>query len=471
MSAGMIARRKIFFSSWDLESERIAMHPEEFLRLIDSIQMEKGIQRELLFESIETALASAARKKFAGIEELRIKIDRKTGEVLLLDGDKPLRKLDPSEFGRIAAQTAKQIMIQKIREAESEVVYGEYITRENTLVNGVIQRIERGSVICSIGKADGILPKQEQVPTETYRPGERIRCYVIQVKKKGNKVMILLSRTHPNLVTELFALEVPEISEHIVEIKGIVREPGYRTKIAVASSDSRVDAVGACVGVRGCRIRNIVEELNGEKIDIVRWNESPDIFIRNALSPAEVEAIEFDKHRRRARVIVPEDQLSLAIGKKGQNVRLSSKLTTWDLDIMTVDQHRAWRERGRQEIASLPNVNEALMNNLLLSGFECFRDIVELGVSALQEVKGISEKQAQELYDAAVVGYQKRLEEEARLAAEMRAKREGEPSSTESSDSLAEDSSASMEEPSGVTEPSPSAEENDAPLSRRGVDK
>jgi N utilization substance protein A len=400
------------------------MNRDELLRLIESMHMEKGIQKDLLFESLESALVSAARKRYTDIEELRIKIDRLNGDIRLMDGDRPLRVLEPAEFGRIAAQTAKQVMIQRIREAESDVVYEEFEAKTDTLVNGVIQRIERGNIILNIGKSDAVLPRAEQIPSENYRPGERVRCYVVSVKKKGSKVVILLSRTHPDLVRELFELEVPEIYDHIVEIRGLVREPGYRTKIAVNSSDSRVDAVGACVGIRGSRIRNIVEELNGEKIDIVRWSESEDVYIRNALSPAEIEAIEFDKHHKRARVVVPEDQLSLAIGKKGQNVRLSSRLTGWDLDIMTVDQHRSWREKGRDEIATLPGVGEATVNNLLLTGFECFRDIVELGVEKLTTIKGIGEKKAEEIFNFAVEGHRKRVEEDARAAAEARQQKE-----------------------------------------------
>lgn len=399
------------------------MNNEELIRLANSLHMEKGIDRNILFESLETALVSAARKKFPEIEELRIRIDRDSGEILLLDGDRPVRTLDPGEFGRIAAQTAKQVMIQRIREAESDVVFGDYQSKENTLVNGTISRIERGTVVCNIGKADGILPKQEQIPSEAYRPNDRLRCYVVQVKKKGNKVMIILSRTHPNLVRELFELEVPEIFEHVVEIKGLVREPGYRTKLAVYSSDSRVDAVGACVGVRGSRIRNIVEELGGEKIDIVRWNDNEELFIRNALSPAEAESIEFDRRRNRARVIVADDQLSLAIGRKGQNVRLSSKLTGWDLDIMTVDQHRGWREKGRAEIDALPGLDDITRNNLLLTGFESFQDIVELGVAELEQIRGIEPGRAEELYHFALDGYQKRIAAEQVAAAEARENR------------------------------------------------
>ncbi len=388
---------------------------EEFLRNIDSLHREKGIDREQLIESIETALVSAARKRYPNIEELRVRIDRETGVIRLMDGDIPFDEMDPAAFGRIAAQTARQVMIQRIREAESDVVYEEFIARVGTIVNGTIHRVERGTVICTIGnKTDGILPRQEQIPSENYRPNERIRAYVTQVRKKGNKVIIILSRIHPDLVRELFELEVPEIYEHIVEIKGLVREPGYRTKIAVTSSDSRVDAVGACVGVRGSRIRNIVEELGGEKIDIVRWNESPELFIRNALSPSEIDHIEFDRVNQRARVIVPDDQLSLAIGRKGQNVRLSSRLTGWSLDIMTVNQHSQWREKGRQEIASLPGVGDATVNNMLIAGFESFRDIMELGIEKLMTIKGIGEKKAQEIYNFAVAGYSKRIESDTR---------------------------------------------------------
>ncbi len=395
---------------------------EEFLRHIDSLHREKGIDREQLIESIETALVSAARKRYPNIEELRVRIDRASGVIRLMDGDIPFDEMDPATFGRIAAQTARQVMIQRIREAESDVVYEEFIARVGTIVNGVIQRVERGTVICNIGKSDGILPRQEQIPSENYRPNDRIRAYVTQVRKKGNKVIIILSRTHPDLVRELFELEVPEIYEHIVEIKGLVREPGYRTKIAVASSDSRVDAVGACVGVRGSRIRNIVEELGGEKIDIVRWNETPELFIRNALSPSEIDHIEFDRANQKARVIVPDDQLSLAIGRKGQNVRLSSRLTGWTLDIMTVNQHSQWREKGRQEIASLPGVGEATINNMLIAGFESFHDIIELGIERLMEIKGIGEKKAQEIYNFALDGYSKRVDDDRKEAVGAREK-------------------------------------------------
>ena len=409
---------------------------DELLRYINSMHMEKGISLDHLFEGIEAALTSAARKKYGHIEELRVRIDRKNGAIRLLDGDIPFGVMAPSEYGRIAAQTAKQVMIQRIREAESEVVFEEFAEKMGSLVNGVIQRIERGTVICNIGKTDAILPRQEQIPSETYRPNERLRCYVSQVKRKGSKVLVILSRTHPDLVRELFGMEVPEIDDRIVEIRALVREPGYRTKIAVASNDSRVDAVGACVGVRGSRIRNIVEELGGEKIDIVRWSDDPGQMIRNALSPAEIDTIEFDRHHQRARVIVPADQLSLAIGRKGQNVRLSTRLTGWDLDIMTVEQHRVWRQRGRAEIASLPGVDETTQNHLLMAGFESFRDIIQLGDEKLLEIPGFDAARARALYEFAVEGQRHRLEDEAREAAEARARKDSLPPNAPIADGL-----------------------------------
>lgn len=413
------------------------MNNEELLRLLSSIQMEKGIDRELLIESLEAALVSAARKKFPEIDELRIRINRETGDIMLLDGDLPIKKLDPSIFGRIAAQTAKQVMIQRMREAESDVVFSDFREKESTIVNGVVQRIERNGVILNIGKADGILPRNEQINGENYRPGDRLRCFVTNVRKRGNKVQITLSRTHPSLVREMFELEVPEIFEHVVEIKGLVREPGYRTKLAVACSDSRIDPVGACVGMRGSRIRNIVEELGGEKIDIVRWNDNADLFIRNALSPAEVDSIEFDKRRNRARVLVPEDQLSLTIGRKGQNVRLSSKLTGWDLDVMTIDQHSKWRSLGRDEINSLPGVGEETANNLIITGFECFQDVVELGVNELTKIKGIGAMKANEIYEFALAGYQNRIaEDKQRKATENQLKKDAVKSRINASDEL-----------------------------------
>jgi transcription termination/antitermination protein NusA len=376
----------------------------DLLRLVDSIHRDKGIGKELLFEAIEQALLTASRKRWGPHGDLTVKINRLTGDVEAYEDG---RRMDPNTFGRIPAQTAKQIMIQKIREAERDVIYSDYEAKIDTLVNGTVQRFDKGSTVVNLGRTEGIVPRQEQVFNEQYRPGDRIRAYVVKVQKKGQKVMIILSRTHPNLVKELFTVEVPEIGDRIVEIKGIVREPGHRTKIAVHSSDMKVDAIGACVGVRGTRIRNIVEELNGEKIDIVRWNDSQDLFIRNALSPAEISAVELDRETQRARVIVPEDQLSLAIGKKGQNVRLTAKLTHWHIDIMTEEQARKIREAERAEIYKIPMLPQGVAEKFLLAGLTTLKSIIYKGADFLQTMHNLSPEDAQ-----AVIEYATKREEE-----------------------------------------------------------
>jgi len=306
----------------------------ELLRLVDSIHRDKNIDKEIVFQGIEQALVSAARKAYT-TEDVVVEIDRETGEILAVENG---REISPRELGRIAAQTAKQVMIQKIREAERDVLFGDYTDRVGDIVNGTVQRFEGSTLVVNLGKVEGILPKSEQIPGEAYQPGERIRVLVFEVRKVGPRVKVILSRTHPEFVRKLFELEVPEVADRIIEIKGIAREAGQRTKIAVSSIDSKVDCVGACVGVRGSRIKNIVEEVNGEKIDIVRFNESPEVMIVNCLKPAEITAIELNDRMKRARVIVAEDQLSLAIGKKGQNVRLAGKLCGWELDVVSPNE-------------------------------------------------------------------------------------------------------------------------------------
>lgn len=363
----------------------------ELLRFIDSIHREKGISKELLFDSIEQALLTSSRKRFGAHGELNVKINRISGDIEAYEDG---RRMDPNSFGRIAAQTAKQIMIQKIREAERDVIYSDYEAKIDTLVNGTVQRFDKGSIVVNLGRTEGLVPRQEQVFSEQYRPGDRIRAYVVKVQKKGQKVLIMLSRTHPNLVKELFTVEVPEIGDRIVEIKGIVREPGHRTKIAVYSSDMKVDPIGACVGVRGSRIRNIVEELNGEKIDIVRWHDAQDLFIRNALSPAEISSVEVDRETQRARVIVPEDQLSLAIGKKGQNVRLTAKLTHWHIDIMTEEQAKKVRDVERAEIYKIPNVPQGTAEKFLLAGLNNLKMILAKGADFMSTMYNLSRKKA-----------------------------------------------------------------------------
>lgn len=317
------------------------MNPSEILRLVDSLHRERDINAEVVFKGIEAALLSAARKHLGASEGVEVTIDRETGQVEARDGD---REIDPSELGRIAAQTAKQVMIQKIREAERESICEEFGDRVHTIVAGMVQRFEGPNIVVRLHRTEGFLPKSEQIHNESYHVGERIRALVLEVRSAGARVGIVLSRTHPEFVRQMFALEVPEVSEGIVEIKGLAREAGYRTKIAVHSIDPRVDCVGACVGVQGSRIRSIVDELNGEKIDIVRWSDEIDVLVANTLKPAEVHAIDLDEERRHAVVVVPEDQVSLAIGKRGQNVRLAAKLTGWEIDIKSVGQVLAERQ-------------------------------------------------------------------------------------------------------------------------------
>lgn len=301
----------------------------EIIRYIDSIARDKDIDKEGLFAAIEQAVSLALSKKY-GLEDLELTLKRDSGEW------SSNYEIDMEEQGRILAQTVKQAIISKVREAERDVLYDEFETKIGEIVNGTVQRFEGDTVFVNLGRnMEGVLPRTEKVRSEAYNIGDRIRAMVLEVKKVGNRVKVILTRAHKDLVRALFELEVPEIADGIIEIRRIEREPGYRTKLAVHSSDSKVDCVGACVGVRGTRIKSIIDELYGERIDIIRWNEDQSVLIANALKPAEISHIELDERSSKALVLVDEDQLSLAIGRKGQNVRLASKLTGWDIDIMT----------------------------------------------------------------------------------------------------------------------------------------
>lgn len=315
----------------------------ELVRIVDSIHRDRDIDKEIIFEGIESAVLSAVRKRAKDAESVEISINRESGAIeASADG----HKIDPEELGRIAALTAKQVIMQKIREAERDVVYQDFEKKQDQLVTGIVQRIEGPNVIVNLGKTEGVLPPRERIEGESYHPGDRLKFYIVDVKKSGQKVRILLSRTHPELIKTLFEMEVPEISEGIIEIKGIAREAGQRSKIAVISTDMRVDCVGACVGVRGARIKSIVSELNGEKIDIVEWNEESVVYIANALKPAEGAMITLNAENQSAVVTLPQDQLSLAIGKRGQNVRLASKLTGWDIDIVSNEGEEQYEKFG-----------------------------------------------------------------------------------------------------------------------------
>lgn len=311
------------------------MDKEAVLRLVDSLHRDKDINKEKVFEGIEAAILSAAKKHYKSSENVTVTIDRGTGEIAINGGGD---KIDPAGLGRITAQTAKQVIIQKVREAECNAVHDEFMSRRETIISGVVRGFEGPNMIVDLGKTEGILRKTAQISGEYYHVGERVRALIVDVKKFSHKVRVILSRTHPDFVKRLFELEVPEISDNVIEIKAIARESGHRTKIAVYSTDANVDCVGACVGVRGVRIKSVVDELNGEKIDIVKWSDSAEELLPNALKPAGVSGLVLSSDGRTASIIVPDDQFSLAIGKRGQNVRLASMLTEWSLDIITESQ-------------------------------------------------------------------------------------------------------------------------------------
>jgi len=312
---------------------------EELLRYVDLIHSQKDIPREIVFRALEEALAGGVRKRLGLGEDLVCAIDRETGAVATED-DEQVYEFELAELGRIAAQAVKQGFTQRVREAERDVLYEEYETRVGTLVTGQVQRYEGNDLVVNLGKVEAHLPKEDRVRGETYSPGDRIRAIVVEVRKDGSRVRIVVSRTHPDLVRRLFELEVPEIADSIIEIKRVVREPGYRTKMAVLSSDPKIDCIGACVGVRGSRIKAVIDELRGERIDIIRWSDSLETLIMNGLKPATIhlDNIYPDEENHSAVVIVDEDEQSLAIGKRGQNVRLASRLCGWDIDIKTRDE-------------------------------------------------------------------------------------------------------------------------------------
>ena len=312
------------------------MNKDDILRMVDVISREKEIDKETLFLGLEDALAVGFRKRLGAGDDLVVKIDRKTGE-LSVEDDEEVYEVNPGELGRIAAQAVKQGINQKFREAERDKLYDEYESRVGQLINGTVQRFDGEDLVINLGRVEAYLPRTERVRGETFQPGDRIRAIVTEVRKDGPRVRIEVSRTSSDLVRRLFELEVPEVAEEIIEIKRVVREPGYRTKMAVLSSDPKIDCIGACVGVRGARIKAVIDELRGERIDIIKWSDSLEMLVMNGLKPAEIDLDNIfpDTDSRTVVVIVDEEQQSLAIGKRGQNVRLASKLCGWDIDIKT----------------------------------------------------------------------------------------------------------------------------------------
>src|SRR6516165_1930604 len=388
------------------------MNGSDLLRIVEMMHREKNISKEVIFEGIEAAVQLATEKHYGTEEGIMVNIDRDSGVIQAKKGEEVI---DPELLGRIAAQSAKQVMIQKIREAECNAVYNVFAAQKGDLVHGTVQRFEGGAATVSLGKTESLLPRGEQIPGETHHVGERVKAVILDVRKVGHRVKIILSRTHPDFVRRLFENEIPEIADRTIEIKAIAREAGYRTKIAVSSIDLKVDCVGACVGVRGSRIKNIVDELGGERIDIVRWNDSLQVMIPNALQPAQIEEVFLYPRLGRAIVLVKEDQLSLAIGRRGQNVRLASKLVGWDIEIMTHEELNEGIERAENWFRQLPGVSDQLVETFIEEGFLSYDDLTFLEPAQLSELAGVTEEEAQTMIsfaeEAAV-----RAEEESRAA-------------------------------------------------------
>src|SRR5882757_6308548 len=366
----------------------------ELIRIVDGIARDKNIEREQVYSDIEQAVASGLRKHFntEDTTEFAVTLERTTGDISVARGGEILPL---SVMGRIGAQTAKQVMIQLIRQDERGSIYEEYKDRVGTIVTGTTVRFEGPTMIVNLGRVEGIMPRSEQIPGEQHQVGERVQALIMEVRDTPSAVKIILSRSHPELIRRLFEREVPEVGERTIEIKALAREPGHRTKIAVSSIDSKVDAVGACVGVRGSRIKNIVDELGGEKIDIVRWNESSQILISNALKPAEVAEVALCFELGRATVVVNEDQLSLAIGKRGQNVRLAARLTGWDIDILTPTEFQKGVTRLTETLLGVDGVTQEMVDKIIAMGLIDVRDVEEVGTGPLMEELGLTEETAQ----------------------------------------------------------------------------
>jgi N utilization substance protein A len=396
----------------------------EFIAMLDYLERERGIKREILLEAVSNALLSASKKSVGAARDLRIDIDPKTGEIralanlIVVDsitnpqrvkpdtkvGDTVEVEVTPRNFGRIAAQTAKQAMMQRIRQVEKEMIYDEFKDRAGEIVSGTVRRFDRSDVILDLGKFEAVMPQRERVAVEDYNVGDRLRAYVVAVENGLRGPEIIVSRSHPNFVRRLFELEVSEIADGTVEIRGIAREAGYRTKIAVWSANEKVDPVGACVGMRGSRVKNIVRELNNEKVDIIRWSSDPREYVLEALKPAKIKNMIFDTEKKSVQISVDEDQLSLAIGKKGQNARLTSRLTGWEINIdrdtsatTAVEQKVA---QAAQTLAGTLPITEEQATALVKSGFTNLEGLHDADVKDLVDILGVEETKAQEIHDA-----------------------------------------------------------------------
>jgi N utilization substance protein A len=416
----------------------------ELLQVADAVAREKAIERDVVLMAMEDAIQKAARSRYGLENDIHAEIDRKSGEIRLERhlqvvekiendaieigigeaqrrnpdaqvGDVIAEPLPPIDFGRIAAQTAKQVIVQKVREAERERQYAEYKDRIGEIVNGLVKRVEYGNVTIDLGRAEAILRRDELLPRETFRQGDRVRAYIYDVRREPRGPQIFLSRSHPQFMAKLFAQEVPEVYDGIIEIRAVARDPGSRAKIAVLSNDNSIDPVGACVGMRGSRVQAVVNELQGEKIDIIKWSPDPATFIVNALAPAEVAKVVLDEEANAVEVVVPTDQLSLAIGRRGQNVRLASQLTGYDIDILTEEEEserrqKEFRERSQLFIDAL-DVDETLAQLLVTEGFTKIEELAYLPVEELAEIEGFDGDIANELHERAGEYIEKRNSE------------------------------------------------------------
>ncbi len=427
---------------------------QDLNRVIEQVSKEKGIDKSILISALENAMVSAAKKTFGHQRKIEAQFNPEIGEVELFEaktvvetiqdpaveitldearetldpeaqvGDELLSKLDTGNFGRIAAQAAKQNIVQRVRDAEREIIYNDFKGREGQLVNGIVQRFEKKNIIVNLGKTDAILPEKEQVPRERYRQGDRIRGFIVSVEMTSRGPQIVLSRTHPGMLIKLFEQEVPEIYEAIVEVKGAAREPGGRAKIAVVSHDPDVDPVGACVGMKGTRVQAVVQELRGEKVDIVHWTPDQAEYVCRALAPAKVSKIIIDDDEHGMEVIVPDDQLSLAIGKRGQNVRLASRLTGWKLDVRSESEMEEETRRARVSLGAIPGVNDMSAELLYQAGFKSAEEVAEADLETITDIDGISQEKAEAIYKSSreyVAEKKRREEEEAKAAAEAAA--------------------------------------------------
>ncbi len=392
----------------------------ELKRLIDQVSREKGIDRQILIHTLEEAIKSAVKKKFGGKIDLEVAFNEEFGEVeaflfkevveavedpdkqILLEealeldpecqlGDELGIRMDTDDLGRIAAQSAKQVIIQKMKDAEREVIYEEFKDRKREIVHGIVQRVDKNGVIVNLGRAEAVLPPKEQIPREVYRQGDRIRAYILDVKKISKGPQIILSRTHPDFLIQLFRTEVPEMSEGIVSIIAAAREPGSRAKIAVVSREPDVDPVGACVGMKGSRVQSVVQELRGEKIDIVPWNVDPAKFVVNALAPAYIVKVIIDQANKKMEVIVPDDQLSLAIGRRGQNVRLASRITNWHIDVKSEKRYERQQELNYQQFLEITDMTEAVVDILFDHLITTLEDFIDTPMEELEGLTRLSE--------------------------------------------------------------------------------